>query len=246
MQNQIEGKNPVLEALKAGRPINKILIAKDIERHSAIAEILHLSKEKRIPIEWLPADVIKSKSLLKAHQGIIAYASAKEYVDLNHLFEITKSKNEPAFYVILDGIEDPHNLGAIIRTAESAGVHGIIIPERRAVGLTEIVAKVSAGAIEYMPVARVINLNNTIKTLKENNVWVIGIDNSGKRSFTDIDFKQATALVIGSEGQGVSRLVKENCDEIISIPMKGKISSLNASVAAAVVMYEIVRQRAGY
>jgi len=246
VQNQIEGKNPVLEALKAGRPINKILIAKDIERHSAIAEILHLSKEKRIPIEWLPADVIKSKSLLKAHQGIIAYASAKEYVDLNHLFEITKSKNEPAFYVILDGIEDPHNLGAIIRTAESAGVHGIIIPERRAVGLTEIVAKVSAGAIEYMPVARVINLNNTIKTLKENNVWVIGIDNSGKRSFTDIDFKQATALVIGSEGQGVSRLVKENCDEIISIPMKGKISSLNASVAAAVVMYEIVRQRAGY
>jgi 23S rRNA (guanosine2251-2'-O)-methyltransferase len=144
---------------------------------------------------------------------------------------------------MLDGLEDPQNLGAIIRTADASGVHGVIIPQRRAVGLTGTVAKTSAGAIEYVPVARVVNLNNAIKTLKDNNVWVIGIDQDGKRSFLEIDFKLPTALVIGGEGKGLSRLVKENCDEVASIPMKGKISSLNASVAATVTMYEVLRQR---
>jgi 23S rRNA (guanosine2251-2'-O)-methyltransferase len=174
---------------------------------------------------------------------VIAFASAKGYVDIHDLIDISRSKNEPAFYVMLDGLEDPHNLGAIIRTADAAGVHGVIIPERRSVGLTETVTKVSAGAIEYVPVARVVNLNNAIRTLKENDVWVIGVDEDSKKPYTEIDFTLPTALVIGGEGKGISRLVKENCDEVVSIPMKGKISSLNASVAAGVVMYEVLKQR---
>lgn len=241
--DQIEGRNPVLEALKSGRALNKILISKDIERHSSVAEILHLSKKKRIPIEWLDSNVLKVKSATGSAQGVIAFASAKGYVDIHDLIDITGSRNEPAFYVMLDGLEDPHNLGAIIRTADAAGVHGVIIPERRSVGLTETVTKVSAGAIEYVPVARVINLNNAIRTLKENDIWVIGIDEGGKKQYTEIDFTLPTAVVIGGEGKGISRLVKENCDDLASIPMKGKISSLNASVAAAIVMYEIARQR---
>jgi len=240
---QIEGKNPVLEALKSGRPLNKILISKEIERHSSVAKILHLATKERVPVEWVDPNVIKAKSATGSPQGVIAFASAKGYVDIHDLIDITRSKNEPAFYVMLDGLEDPHNLGAIIRTADAAGVHGMIIPERRAAGLTETVAKVSAGAIEYMPVARVANLNNAIRLLKEENIWVIGIDQNGKRSYTDIDLKLPTALVIGGEGKGLSRLVKENCDEIVSIPMKGRISSLNASVAAGVIMYEVIRQR---
>ena len=241
--SQIEGKNPVLEALRSGRALNKILISRDIERHSAIAEILHLAKERKIPVEWLSPEILRTKISTRSPQGVIAYASAKEYVDVHDLLDITRSKNEPAFYMMLDGLEDPHNLGAIIRTADASGVHGVIIPQRRAVGLTGVVAKTSAGAIEYVPIARVVNLNNAIKTLKENNIWVIGIDQGGKRTFTGIDFKLPTVIVIGGEGKGLSRLVKENCDEVASIPMKGKISSLNASVAAAVAMYEVLRQR---
>ena len=243
MSEQIEGRNPVLEALRAGRSINKILISNDIERHSAIEEILHLAKERKIPVEWLSPEILRTKISTRSPQGVIAYASAKEYVDVHDLLDITRSRNEPAFYVMLDGLEDPQNLGAIIRTADASGVHGVIIPQRRAVGLTGVVAKTSAGAIEYVPVARVVNLNNAIKTLKENNIWVIGIDQGVKRTFTEIDFKLPTVIVIGGEGKGLSRLVKENCDEVASIPMKGKISSLNASVAAAVAMYEVLRQR---
>ena len=243
MFEQIEGKNPVLEALRSGRALNKILISKDIERHSAIAEILHAAKERKIPVEWLSPEILRTKSSTRSPQGLIAYASAKEYVDIHDLLDITIARKEPAFYVMLDGLEDPQNLGAIIRTADASGVHGIVIPQRRAVGLTGVVAKTSAGAIEYVPVARVVNLNNAIKTMKENNIWVIGIDQGGKKPFTEIDFKLPTAIVIGGEGKGVSRLVKENCDEVVSIPMKGKISSLNASAAAAVAMYEVVRQR---
>ena len=243
MSNQIEGRNPILEALRAGRSMNKILISNDVERHSAIAEILYLAKERKVPVEWLSPEILKTKSSTRSPQGVIAYVSAKDYLDIHDLLNISKNKGESAFYVMLDGLEDPHNLGAIIRTADASGVHGVIIPQRRAVGLTVTVAKTSAGAIEYVPVARVVNLNNAIKTLKENNIWVIGIDQDGKRSFIEIDFKLPTAIVIGGEGKGLSRLVKENCDEVVSIPMKGKISSLNASVAAAVAMYEVVRQR---
>ena len=243
MSDQIEGRNPVLEALRSGRPLNKIIISKDVERHSNIAEILNTAKARKIPVEWLSPEILRTKSSTRSPQGVIAYASAKEYLDIYDLIAISRSKNEPAFYVVLDGLEDPHNLGAILRTADAAGAHGVIIPQRRSVGLTAAVAKVSAGAVEYVPVAREVNLNNAIKILKENNIWVIGIDQDGKKPFTGIDFRLPTAIIIGSEGKGISRLVKENCDEVVSIPMKGKISSLNASVAAGVVMYEVQRQR---
>jgi len=243
MAGQIEGRNPVLEALKSGRPISRILILDNVGRHSTIADILHLSKQRGIPVEWVPAEVIKRKSMTGSSQGVIATTSAKGYIDIRDLFDITRSKNEPAFYVVLDGLEDPHNLGAIIRTCDAAGVHGVIIPERRAVGLTETVAKVSAGAIEYVPVARVSNLNNAIKILKDSGVWVLGIDQGSNKSFYEFDLKLPVALVIGGEGKGISRLVKDNCDEIVSIPMKGNISSLNASVAAAIIMYEVAKQR---
>lgn len=243
MKGQIEGRNPVLEALRSGRPLNKIVISEDIERHSAIAEILYLAKQRKVPVEYAPADAIKRMSLTGSAQGVIAQASAKEYLDVHDLLAISEKRNEPAFFLILDRLEDPHNLGAILRSADAAGVHGVVIPERRSVGLTETVAKVSAGAVEYVPVARAVNLNNVIRTLKEEKIWVIGIDGDAKRSYTQVDFKLPTAIVIGGEGKGISRLVKENCDDTASIPMKGKISSLNASVAAAVVMYEVVRQR---
>lgn len=182
MTDQIEGRNAVLEALRSGRPLNKILISNDVERHSNIAEILNIAKTRKIPVEWLSPEILRTKSSTRSPQGVIAYVSAKEYLEVHDLIAISRSKNEAAFFVLLDGLEDPHNLGAILRTADAAGVHGVIIPRRRAVGLTATVAKVSAGAVEYVPVAREVNLNNAIKTLKENSVWVIGIDQGGKRS----------------------------------------------------------------
>ncbi len=239
----IEGRNPVIEALKSGRPLNKILLARNIGQHSSIAEILHLSRSRGIPIEYVTKDIIDRLSTTRANQGIIAYVAVKEYVALEDLFAISGERKEPALYCILDGIEDPQNLGAIIRTAEACGVHGIIIRSRRAAGLTAAVAKASAGAVEYVPVARVSNISQTIETLKKSNVWTIGIDPSGKTAYTRMDFRQPTAIVIGGEGSGLSDLVKKRCDHLASIPMRGKITSLNASIAAALVMYEAFRQR---
>ena len=244
MAGTIEGRNPILEALKSGRPIGKILIAKNIERHGTIAEIIHLAQTEVYPLEWVERQAIDRQSETGSNQGILAFTAVKEYVGLDDLLAISKEKNEPAFYVILDGIEDPHNLGAILRTADATGVHGVIIRERRAVGLTPAVEKASAGAVEYVPVARVTNISRTIETLKQNNVWIVGIDQSGNTNYTQVDYKPPTAVVIGGEGKGLSELVKKNCDFLVCIPMKGKISSLNASVAAGVVMYEVVRQRA--
>ncbi len=243
MTDIIEGRNPVIEALKSGRPLNKILLARNIGQHSSIAEILHLSRSRGIPIEYVTKEVIDRLSTTKANQGIIAYAAVKEYVALEDLLAISRGKKEPALYCILDGIEDPQNLGAIIRTAEACGVHGIIIRSRRAAGLTAAVAKASAGAVEYVPVARVSNISQTIETLKKSNVWITGIDPSGKTAYTRMDFRQSTAIVIGGEGSGLSDLVKKRCDHLASIPMRGKITSLNASIAAALVMYEAFRQR---
>ncbi len=177
------------------------------------------------------------------NQGIIALSAAKEYVSLSDLLAISVKKNEPPFYIILDGIEDPQNLGAILRTADAVGVHGVIIRERREVGLTAAVARASAGAIEYVPVARVTNIAQTIEELKKNNIWVTGIDMNTDNDYRRIDYKVPTAIVIGGEGSGLSTLVRKRCDSIVSIPMKGKISSLNASVAAALVMYEAFYQR---
>jgi 23S rRNA (guanosine2251-2'-O)-methyltransferase len=243
MPEVIEGKNPVLEALKAGRPLNKILLAKNIRSDTAIVEILGYARNKRIPVEYIDRRVLERQGLTGASQGVLAYTAAREYATLDELLAIPEEKGEPALYCVLDGIEDPMNLGAILRTAEATGVHGIIVRSRRAVGLTSIVAKASAGAIEHVPVARVANIAQTIETLKKNNIWVIGIDMTGGTDYNEVDFRLPTAIVIGSEGKGLSPLVRKRCDSIAFIPMKGRISSLNASVAAALIMYAAFRQR---
>jgi len=240
----IEGRNPVLEALRAGRPVSKILLASNVERHSTIAQIIYLAQSRGIPLEYVERAALSRLSPGRASQGVLALAAAREYADLDDILAIPAGKNEKPFLVILDGVEDPQNLGAILRTADGAGAHGVIVRERRAVGLTPAVEKASAGAVEYVPVSRVANISQTIKQLKLQNIWVVGIDQAGEIDYTEIDYKPPTAVVIGGEGQGLSDLVKKNCDFLASIRMKGKISSLNASAAAAIVMYEVVRQRA--
>ncbi|MFC1559934.1 23S rRNA (guanosine(2251)-2'-O)-methyltransferase RlmB [Candidatus Margulisiibacteriota bacterium] len=243
MAGQIEGKNPILEALRANHTIDKILISKDIGRHSAVAEILHIAKQKGIPTVYVDKPKLDAISQTGSHQGLIAYMPEKGYVDIEDIVEKANERNENPFIIMLDGIEDPHNLGAILRSAEGAGVHGVVIPKRRAVGLTATVAKTSAGAVEYVPVAKVSNLSDAISKLKKHNIWIVGVEGEGKTSYTKFDFNMPVAIIIGSEGGGIARLVKENCDELVSIPMKGEVSSLNASVAAAVVMYEVLKQR---
>ncbi|MBN1375999.1 MAG: 23S rRNA (guanosine(2251)-2'-O)-methyltransferase RlmB [Dehalococcoidia bacterium] len=239
----IEGRNPIIEALRANRLITKILIEKNVRSQGTIIQILELANSKAINIIYADKKDIERQSSIGANQGIIALAQAKEYVEINDLPDISRGKGENPLYLILDGIEDPHNFGAILRTAEAAGIHGVIIRERRAVGLTPAVIKASAGAVEYVPVAKVTNIAQTIVSLQKNNIWVIGIDMSGKTLYDQIDYRLPTAIVIGGEGRGVSDLVKKRCDSLASIPMRGKISSLNASVAAAVVMYEALNQR---
>jgi 23S rRNA (guanosine2251-2'-O)-methyltransferase len=243
MVSIIEGKNPVIELLKAGRPINKILLADNIKPGDAVAEILRLAQAKGIPVERVARHIIDKQSTTGANQGVIAYAADKEYVSLDDLLAISAEKNEPSLYVILDGIEDPQNLGSILRTAYASGFHGVIIRERGAAGLTATVAKASAGAVWYMPVASVSSIAGAMETLKKNNLWVIGIDRSGKVDYSQMDFKSPVAIVIGSEGKGLSELVKKRCDFLANIPMRGEITSLNASVAAALVMYEAFKQR---
>ncbi len=243
MADIIEGRNPVIEALKSGRTLNKILLARDSGKHSTVAEILYLSRSRGIPIEYVTKNIIDRLSITRAHQGVIAYVAAREYIALEDLITISKERNELPLYCILDGIEDPHNLGAIIRTAEASGVHGVVIRSRRAVGLTAAVAKASAGAVEYVPVAKVSNISQAIETLKKSNTWVIGIDPAGEIDYSKVDFHLPTAIVIGSEGKGLADLVKKRCDYLVSIPMRGRITSLNASIAAALVMYEAFRQR---
>ena len=243
MPEIISGKNPVLEALKAGRPLNKILLSKSLRNDAAIAEILRCARDRGIPVEFLERQAIDRQSLTNTNQGVLAYTASKDYVTLDDLLAIPKKTGEPALFCVLDGIEDPMNLGAILRTAGATGVQGVIVRSRRAVGLTAVVAKASAGAIEYVPVARVANIAETIETLKKNNIWVIGIDMDGKTDFEKVDFKLPSAIVIGGEGKGLSPLVRKRCDTIARIPMKGQISSLNASVAAALVMYAAFRQR---
>lgn len=240
----IEGRNPVIEALRAGRPISRILIDRNAQLHGAAAQIVQSAKSRGVVVELVDKQDIESQSQTGASQGVIAFAAAKDYVDLDDLFSISRGRREAAFYLVLDGIEDPHNLGAILRTAEATGVHGVVIRERRAVGLTPAVVKASAGAVEYVPVAMVTNISQAILTLKKNNIWVTGIDMAGGQNYSQMDFNPPTAIVIGGEGKGLSELARKRCDSIASIPMKGKISSLNASVAAAVVMYEALRQRA--
>lgn len=240
--DQIEGRNAVLELLETGRDINKIFILKG-EKHGSINKIVSIAKEKRIVTVEVERAKLNQMAKSDNHQGVIAIVPPFNYCEVEDILGFVKEKHEKPFLLILDGIEDPHNLGSIIRTAETAGVHGIIIPKRRAATVNSTVYKVSAGAVEHMKIARVNNLNDTIKYLKENDIWICGTDMEAKKYYYNEKFDGPIAIVIGSEGFGMSRLVKENCDFLVKIPMKGKITSLNASVSAGIVMYEVVKQR---
>ncbi|SDC52712.1 23S rRNA (guanosine2251-2'-O)-methyltransferase [Pelagirhabdus alkalitolerans] len=237
----IIGKNPVLEALKSGRTINKLFLADHLNQN-ATQQIYKLAKEQKIVIKQVPKKKL-DQMVDGQHQGIVAAVAAYDYATLDELFERAASKGEEPFFVLLDEIEDPHNLGSILRTADAVGVHGVIIPRRRAVGLTSTVAKTSAGAIEYVPVARVTNMAQTIDELKAKNVWVVGTEMDASEDYRQLPNDLPIALVIGNEGKGISRLVKEKCDWTIQLPMQGTVSSLNASVAGSLLMYEIYRKR---
>ena len=240
--DQVEGRNAVLELLESDRDINKIFISAG-EKHGSINKIIALAKEKKIIINEISKSKINQMAQTENNQGVIAIVPPYNYCEIDDILDAAKHKGEKPFILILDGIEDPHNLGSIIRTAETAGVHGIIIPKRRAATVNSTVAKVSAGAVEYMKIARVNNITDTINYLKTNDVWICGTDMHTDKYYYDENFTGGIAIVIGSEGFGISRLVKENCDFLVKIPMKGKISSLNASVSAGIIMYEVVKQR---
>jgi 23S rRNA (guanosine2251-2'-O)-methyltransferase len=241
----IAGRNPTLEALKSGRYISRIQIVRDSDQHGPLAEIASLAKARAVPLEFVEKTALDRLANGENHQGVLAFTARREYLELDRALLIPAQRKQPAFLVLLDGVEDPHNLGAILRTAEATGVHAVVVRERRAVGLTAGVEKASAGALEYLAVSRVVNLTQTIRLLKERNIWVVGVDQAGPSGYTSVDYRPDTALVIGGEGQGLTDLVRKNCDFVVSIPMLGKINSLNASVAAAVVLYEVVRQRSG-
>lgn len=240
--DQVEGRNSVIELLESGRDINKIFIAKG-EKHGSINKIIALAKEKKVIINEVERGKLNQMSQTENHQGVIAIVPPFDYCEVEDILDLAKLRAEKPFILILDGIEDPHNLGSIIRTAETAGVHGIIIPKRRAAGVNSTVNKVSAGAVEHMKIARVNNITETIRSLKEQDVWVCGTDMNTDTYYYNQDFDMPIAIVIGSEGFGMGRLVKENCDFLVKIPMKGKITSLNASVSAGIIMYEVVKQR---
>ncbi len=238
----IEGRNAVTEALRAGAAIDKIYIARgDTDR--TLSQIVALAKQAGIVVVDADHRKLDMMSRTHAHQGVIAVAAVREYASVEDIFAAAEEKGEKPLIVVCDELSDPHNLGAVIRTAECAGAHGVIIPKRRSAGLTAVVAKTSAGAVSYMPVARVSNIPALLKDLQKQGVWVFGTAADGNTTLYTADLKGPAAIVIGSEGDGMSRLTAENCDFLVSIPLKGKISSLNASAAAAILLYEAVRQR---
>ena len=238
----IEGRNAVIEALRAGRSIDKIYINKG-EADKTLGHIASKARDSGIVVVECDRRKLDYMSITKAHQGVIALCAVRDYCTIDDILNCAKERNEDPFIVVCDEISDPHNLGAIIRSAECAGVHGLIIPKRRSAGLTAIVDKASAGAAEHALIARVPNISAALKELKEKGLWIYGTAADGTSGLWETDFSGPIVLVIGSEGDGIGRLVRENCDYMISLPMKGKISSLNASTAAAVTMYEILRQR---
>lgn len=242
-ESKIEGRNPVVEALRSGKTIDKLFVLEGCQ-DGPINTILREARKKDTVVHFVSKERLDQLSLTKHHQGVIAICAAYQYVQVEDILQNARKKGEDPFIILLDGIEDPHNLGAILRTANLAGAHGLIIPKNRAVGLTPTVAKVSAGAINYTPVARVTNMAAVIEQLKKENLWFVCADMGGELMYR-LNLKGPIGLVIGNEGCGVSRIVKEKCDFIASIPMKGDIDSLNASVAAGVLAYEIVRQRLG-
>ena len=240
-ENIIEGRNAVLEAFRSGKPVDKLYVL-DGCQDGPVRTIVREARKHDTIIQFVEKERLAQLSETGRHQGVIAYAAAYEYAEVSDMLELARERGEDPFSILLDNIEDPHNLGAIIRTANLAGAHGVIIPKRRAVGLTATVAKTSAGALNYTPVAKVTNLKKTMEELKKEGLWFVCADMGGEAMY-DLNLTGPIGLVIGNEGEGVSRLVKETCDFVASIPMKGDIDSLNASVATGVLAYEIVRQR---
>lgn len=238
----VEGRNAVIEVLKGDRTVEQVLVAKG-DMSGSINVVLALAKEKKIVVKEVDRKKLDAMSVTGAHQGVIAQVTPYKYCEVEDIIEFAKSKNEDPFIVILDEIEDPHNFGSIVRTAETCGAHGIIIPKRRNVGVTPTVYKTSAGAVEHMKIAKVTNVNNAIDQLKSKGIWVYGADMEGESFCFDANFSGAVALVIGSEGKGISRLTREKCDVLVKIPMRGKVTSLNASVAGGILMYEVLKQR---
>lgn len=237
----VYGKNPVVELLKSGKPVNKVLLVAE-GAGSRNQEIVTLLQERNIPYQFVDRQVLDRLTNRERHQGMLAYAAAREYASVEDILDLAEERQEEPFLLMLDEIEDPHNLGALLRTVDAVGAHGVIIPKRRSVALTGTVAKTSAGAVEHVMVARVSNLVQTIKELKKRGCWVSGAEAGGRDAFK-ADLTGPRVIVIGSEGKGISRLLRENCDEIISLPMKGRVTSLNASVAGSIVLYEVLRQR---
>ncbi len=240
--DQIEGRNAVLELLESNKDINKIYITKG-ELKGSINKIIAIANEKKVIIVQKDKKQMDMMAQTENYQGVIAVVPPYEYAEVEDILEVAKERNEDPFILILDGIEDTHNLGAIIRTAETAGVHGIIIPKRRAAQVNSTVSKVASGALEYMKIARVNNITDTISKLKDKGIWICGTAIDAEKYYYDQDLKGALAIVIGNEGKGISELVKRNCDFLVKIPMKGKVTSLNASVSTGIIVYEAVKQR---
>ncbi|KAA0544120.1 23S rRNA (guanosine(2251)-2'-O)-methyltransferase RlmB [Bacillus sp. BGMRC 2118] len=240
-EEMVMGKNAVIEALKSGRDINKIWVAEGAQKGQT-QQVLQLAKESGVIVQFAPRKKLDQMAEGN-HQGIVAQVAAYKYSELDDLFALANERGQDPFFLLLDEIEDPHNLGSILRTADAAGAHGVIIPKRRAVGLTATVAKASTGAIEYIPVVRVTNMSRTIEELKERGVWIVGTDASGKLDYRQMDATLPLGIVIGSEGKGMSRIVRDKCDFLVQLPMVGKVTSLNASVAGSLLMYEVLRKR---
>lgn len=242
MNRTIFGKNAAYEILKSSqRQIRKVLIA--IEQKQGLEDILTIARSRGLQLQYLPKKHLDKIAKGTLHQGVIVYTFAKDYIEVEDILSVAEEKQEKPFIVILDSIQDPHNLGAILRTCDGAGVHGVIILKQNAVHITSTVERISTGASEYVPVARVSNLNHTVWTLKRSGVWIVGIEKKGKDNYFKIDFNIPVGLVFGSEGEGIKKSTKEKCDFLASIPMRGAIPSLNVSVSAGIVMYEVVRQR---
>ena len=241
-EDQVEGRNAVIELLESGKDINKIYVTKG-EKHGSINKIISMAKERKVILVEKDKRQMEQMAQNQNYQGVIAIVPPFEYCEIEDILEKAKELNEEPFVLILDGIEDPHNLGSIIRTAETAGVHGIIIPKRRAAAVNSTVNKVSAGAVQYMKIARVTNITDSIEKLKENGLWICGTDISTNTYYYNQDLKGSLGIVIGNEGTGMSDRVRKSCDFLVKIPMKGKVTSLNASVSTGIVIYEAMKQR---
>ena len=240
----IYGVNPVLESLRSEeKGLNKIYLLPK-RGGKEIDEIRLLARRRRVTLLTAERDALDRMARTAKHQGVVGFVSAQRYREVEELLAVSKRRNEPAFLFILDEVEDPRNLGAIIRTADAAGAHGMIIPERRSAGLTAVVSKTSAGALAHFPVARVVNISSTLDRLKRENIWIVGVETGAKVSYLEYDFTEPVAVLIGGEGKGIHRKILEKCDQVVSLPMRGHVSSLNVSVAAGIVAYEILRQRA--